>query len=341
MWICHSSSSAGSSSDREASTATQLREAQVAWNDDSEPRSDGYALVRLLVRRKLKEREETLIVETAPVRRVRREPPDSSRLIEDESPDQPVRLRRLDLVDFRVRETPSEDSPRGHTHTTPSGIRRRGGHGRGALQNACQYGDKCSTGSVSRSTSSELLVEQPDLSHRFRHLQHLMVGPMRIQAAHLGQQFVDERTASPRAYSCCGVIALHANSTPKRGQRYARGRLWERFRLRRRQLILQIGWKISSTQKMRMDRRMRQHPPVHSSMRPALSDAAQRRVEDTFRCETEGRRDAISYCTALIMSKIGRYMATTMPPTTTPRNTIMIGSMSASKPPTAASTSSS
>src|SRR5947208_4935173 len=33
-----------------------------------------------------------------------------------------------------------------------------------------------------------------------------------------------------------------------------------------------------------------------------------------------------SYCTALIMSKIGRYIATTMPPTMTPRNTIMIGS---------------
>lgn len=47
------------------------------------------------------------------------------------------------------------------------------------------------------------------------------------------------------------------------------------------------------------------------------------------------------YCTALIMSKIGRYIATTMPPTTTPRNTIMIGSSSESKPPTAASTSSS
>ena len=47
------------------------------------------------------------------------------------------------------------------------------------------------------------------------------------------------------------------------------------------------------------------------------------------------------YCTALIMSKIGRYIATTMPPTTTPRNTIMIGSRSDSSPLTAASTSSS
>ena len=47
------------------------------------------------------------------------------------------------------------------------------------------------------------------------------------------------------------------------------------------------------------------------------------------------------YCTALIMSKIGRYMATTMPPTTTPRNTIMTGSRRERSPPTAASTSSS
>jgi hypothetical protein len=47
------------------------------------------------------------------------------------------------------------------------------------------------------------------------------------------------------------------------------------------------------------------------------------------------------HCTAFTMSKIGRYMATTMPPTTTPSTTIMIGSMSESSVPTAASTSSS
>ena len=47
------------------------------------------------------------------------------------------------------------------------------------------------------------------------------------------------------------------------------------------------------------------------------------------------------YPTALIMSKIGRYMATIMPPTTTPSTTIMIGSMAASSTSTAASTSSS
>ena len=44
---------------------------------------------------------------------------------------------------------------------------------------------------------------------------------------------------------------------------------------------------------------------------------------------------------AFTMSKIGRYMATTMPPTTTPRNTIMTGSISERRPDTAASTSSS
>src|SRR5580765_6548819 len=44
---------------------------------------------------------------------------------------------------------------------------------------------------------------------------------------------------------------------------------------------------------------------------------------------------------AFTMSKIGRYIATTMPPTTTPRNTIITGSISARRPDTAASTSSS
>src|SRR6266571_1706024 len=47
------------------------------------------------------------------------------------------------------------------------------------------------------------------------------------------------------------------------------------------------------------------------------------------------------YCTAFTMSKIGRYMAMTMPPTMTPSTTIMTGSMSDSRALTAASTSSS
>ncbi len=48
-----------------------------------------------------------------------------------------------------------------------------------------------------------------------------------------------------------------------------------------------------------------------------------------------------AYCTAFIMSKIGRYMATTMPPTITPSTTIIIGSMRDSKALTETSTSSS
>ena len=52
------------------------------------------------------------------------------------------------------------------------------------------------------------------------------------------------------------------------------------------------------------------------------------------------RRPGI-YPAAFTMSKIGRYIDTTMPPTTTPRKTIIIGSISASSPLTAASTSSS
>jgi hypothetical protein len=45
------------------------------------------------------------------------------------------------------------------------------------------------------------------------------------------------------------------------------------------------------------------------------------------------------YCTALIMSKIGRYIATTIPPTITPRNTIITGSIRLRSPLTAVSTS--
>jgi hypothetical protein len=46
-------------------------------------------------------------------------------------------------------------------------------------------------------------------------------------------------------------------------------------------------------------------------------------------------------CAALIMSNIGRYMATTIPPITTPMITIMIGSRIEVSAVTAASTSSS
>ena len=53
----------------------------------------------------------------------------------------------------------------------------------------------------------------------------------------------------------------------------------------------------------------------------------------------ERRREP--YFTALIMSKIGKYIATIIPPTTTPSTTIMIGSIAASSASTAVSTSSS
>src|SRR5690606_31006640 len=48
-----------------------------------------------------------------------------------------------------------------------------------------------------------------------------------------------------------------------------------------------------------------------------------------------------AYWIVSIIPKIGRYIATIMPPTMTPRNRIMIGSSSASRPDTATSTSSS
>ena len=56
------------------------------------------------------------------------------------------------------------------------------------------------------------------------------------------------------------------------------------------------------------------------------------------------RRSSVSnmaYVNLLIKSKIGMYIAMTMPPTTTPRTAIMIGSSSVSRPATAVSTSSS
>jgi hypothetical protein len=49
----------------------------------------------------------------------------------------------------------------------------------------------------------------------------------------------------------------------------------------------------------------------------------------------------VFYCTAFIMSKIGKYIATTIPPTSTPRTTIMTGSINESSEETATSTSSS
>src|SRR5207248_11411551 len=50
-------------------------------------------------------------------------------------------------------------------------------------------------------------------------------------------------------------------------------------------------------------------------------------------CEPAGERirypsgPPVNYCTAFIISKIGRYIAITMPPTITPRTTIIAGSI--------------
>jgi hypothetical protein len=65
---------------------------------------------------------------------------------------------------------------------------------------------------------------------------------------------------------------------------------------------------------------------------------------DSILCEIRTKFAATytrGYCTAFIMSKIGRYIATTIPPTTTPRITIIAGSMRLISELTATSTSSS
>jgi hypothetical protein len=57
--------------------------------------------------------------------------------------------------------------------------------------------------------------------------------------------------------------------------------------------------------------------------------------------ETRSREQQLGYCTAFIISKIGRYIAITIPPTITPRQTIIAGSIRLSSELTATSTSSS
>ena len=66
------------------------------------------------------------------------------------------------------------------------------------------------------------------------------------------------------------------------------------------------------------------------------ADPKTRPAQSLSRCPAVSR-----YCTAFIMSKIGRYIATTMPPTMTPSTTIITGSMRDSRDDTATSTSSS
>ena len=71
--------------------------------------------------------------------------------------------------------------------------------------------------------------------------------------------------------------------------------------------------------------------------RMAISHAIFRRSPDSIMRTLDSPR----HVSLLIKSKIGRYIAMTMPPTTMPRIAIMIGSSSVSSPATAVSTSSS
>ena len=72
--------------------------------------------------------------------------------------------------------------------------------------------------------------------------------------------------------------------------------------------------------------------------RPAQQKSA---GDDPDRDERKETRAQVHPVILLIRSKIGRYIAMTMPPTMPPRNAIMIGSSSVNRPATATSTSSS
>ena len=67
----------------------------------------------------------------------------------------------------------------------------------------------------------------------------------------------------------------------------------------------------------------------------------QRTGNDADGDQREQTRTQVHPVILLIKSKIGMYIAMTMPPTTPPRSAIMIGSSSVSSPATATSTSSS
>ena len=96
-------------------------------------------------------------------------------------------------------------------------------------------------------------------------------------------------------------------------------------------------------QEQRLDRKRARRGQLHDDRR-----AEQQRADADADGDQPGEfatevalRHAVSYASLLIRSKIGRYIAMTMPPTTPPRNAIMIGSSSVSRPATAVSTSSS
>jgi hypothetical protein len=82
---------------------------------------------------------------------------------------------------------------------------------------------------------------------------------------------------------------------------------------------------------------------VTTAARAASSQSSFRRNGDCTAGITSRALDPVIalYASLLIRSKIGMYIAMTIPPTTTPRKAIMTGSISVRSPATAASTSSS
>ena len=78
-----------------------------------------------------------------------------------------------------------------------------------------------------------------------------------------------------------------------------------------------------------------------TAARPPISHSSLRR--SVCHCSALPARRSLltSYVSLLIRSKIGRYIAMTMPPTMTPSTAIITGSISVSRPATAVSTSSS
>ncbi len=85
----------------------------------------------------------------------------------------------------------------------------------------------------------------------------------------------------------------------------------------------------------------RSSAPTASTMAAVSSRARFSPHRDERSAGDLGNEQLSGYLTSVTSLKIGRYMATTRPPTTTPRNTIIIGSSSEVRVLTAVSTSSS
>ena len=84
------------------------------------------------------------------------------------------------------------------------------------------------------------------------------------------------------------------------------------------------------------DHRRAQQQRADDDAAMPISQTSRRRLSEVMR--PARTFDQVSL---LIMSKMGMYIATTMPPTITPRNAIITGSINVSMPATAVSTSSS